>query len=75
MGLRPTPDNESRAQEPRNGECPTSKKKSKLTVLSPRDFRGSRRRRGISHCLEDTQSKIPRFARNDSVGRVITQTP
>src|SRR5208337_1800485 len=35
----------------------------------------SRRRRGISHCLENTQSEIPRSARNDSLGRVITQTP
>jgi len=35
----------------------------------------SRRRRGILHCLENTQSEIPRSARNDSVGRAITQTP
>ena len=27
----------------------------------------SRRRRGISHCLENTQSEIPRSARNDSL--------
>ena len=32
-------------------------------------------RRGISHCLENTQSEIPRSARNDSLARVITQTP
>ena len=34
-------------------------------------------RRGISHCVENTQSQIPlpRLRdRNDSVGRVITQT-
>ena len=35
----------------------------------------SRRRRGISHCLEDTQSEIPRSARNDSLDEVFTQTP
>jgi hypothetical protein len=37
---------------------------------------GSRRRRGISHCLENTQSEIPlrRLTdRNDSIGRPITQ--
>src|SRR5271157_970134 len=27
----------------------------------------SRRRRGISHCVENTQSEIPRSARNDSL--------
>ena len=27
----------------------------------------SRRRRGISHCLENTQGEIPRSARNDSL--------
>jgi hypothetical protein len=32
------------------------------------------RRRGISHCLENTQGKIPRSARNDSIGMVITQS-
>jgi hypothetical protein len=47
-------------------------------------FRGRRRRpvarrlwaagRRVSQCLEHTQSEIPRFARNDSMGRVITQT-
>ena len=29
----------------------------------------SRRRRGISHCLENTKSEIPRSARNDSLER------
>jgi hypothetical protein len=38
-------------------------------------FRGSRRRRGISRCLENTQSKIPRFARNDTPKEVNRQTP
>lgn len=30
---------------------------------------------GVSDYLESTQSEVPRSARNDSVGRVITQTP
>jgi hypothetical protein len=29
----------------------TCKKQNKLSAFSPRDFRGSRRRRGISPCL------------------------
>ncbi len=33
----------------------------------------SSRRRGISHCLENTQSEIPRSARNDSIGGVSPQ--
>ena len=32
-------------------------------------------RRGTSHCLENTQSEIPRCARNDMVDEVFTQTP
>jgi hypothetical protein len=32
-------------------------------------------RRGISHCLENTHSQIPHSTRNDSIGRVIAQTP
>ena len=48
---------------------------SKLIVISVRDFRGSRRRRGILHCIENIQGKIPRFARNDSLDEVLTQTP
>jgi len=46
--------------------------------LSLRVIPRSRRRRGISHCLENTQTQIPlpRLRdRNDSLGRVITQTP
>jgi hypothetical protein len=40
-------------------------------------FRGGRRgdRRGISQWLENTQSEIPRSARNDSLGSVIRQIP
>jgi len=34
----------------------------------------SHRRRGISHCQENPQGKIPRFARNDSLNEVFTQT-
>ena len=29
----------------------------------------------MGDCVEDTQSEIPRSARNDRLGRVITQTP
>jgi len=36
------------------------------TKSSGGDFRGCRRRRGISHWLEITQGEIPRFARNDT---------
>jgi hypothetical protein len=37
-------------------------------------FLGARPRTGMSDCLENTQCEIPRSARNDSLGRVITQT-
>ena len=48
--------------------------KSLCDNLSLRVIPRSRRRRGISHCLENTQSEIPRSARNDSLARVFTQT-
>ena len=35
----------------------------------------SRRRRGISQCVEKNQSEIPRSARNDMLDQVCTQTP
>ena len=34
----------------------------------------SHRRRGISHCQENAQGEIPRFARNESLNEVFTQT-
>ena len=43
-------------------------KKSKLSIFSPPDFQESRRGRGILQCVENTQSEIPRSARNDSLG-------
>ena len=52
----------------------TCEKQNKLSAFSPRDFRGSRWRRGSSHCAWNAQSKIPRFARNDSLNEVLTQT-
>ena len=39
-----------------------------------RDIPRSRKRRGISHCLENIQSEIPRLARNDSLIEILTQT-
>jgi len=38
-------------------------------------FLGTRQRTGMSECIENTQSEIPRFARNDNSKEVVTQTP
>ena len=57
---------------------PPSPQGSLCDIVSLRVIPRSRRRRGIWHCLENTQSEIPlpRLRdRNDSVGRVTTQTP
>jgi hypothetical protein len=44
----------------------TCQEEKNLIVISPPDFQESRRRRGISQCVENIQSEIPRSARNDS---------
>ena len=38
-----------------------------------RDFQESRKRRGISQWVENTQREIPRSARNDTENEVLTQ--
>ena len=69
MGLWPTRANENPLDIRTYGHamaCPYNGRQS--------DFQESRRRQGISHCTENTQSGIPRFARNDIPNMVFTQT-
>jgi len=61
MGLQPTRVNENPQVIPRTGtpwRAPT--------MAGKGDFQESRWRRRISQCLGNTQSEIPRCARNDS---------
>jgi len=81
MGQRPTDGNENpHRRRPREGGDPRSadsrvRGNDAHKVIFRRAAGGPERSEGgISQCLENTQSEIPRSARNDSLGRAVTQT-
>ncbi len=81
MGLQPTRRNENRPRgHPRESGGPSSVRNTMDSRLRGNDvlegdFQESPRRRGISQCVENTQSEILRFARNDTPKEVFTRTP